>query len=71
MEWSDLPFIPETDSSEALAMNTEPAVNRPSNAAIVQDIKAIIHGDGGRRFELLSWKETVLVMSWLVLDILV
>lgn len=63
MEWIDPPFIPKMDSSEASAMITELAVNSSSHAGILQEIKAIIHGDRRFRFGLLSMKETMLVIS--------
>lgn len=43
MEWSSLPFILETESSEAAAMIMQTSTNRSSDAGLVHEIEAIIH----------------------------
>ncbi|KAI4975866.1 hypothetical protein ZWY2020_049473 [Hordeum vulgare] len=44
LEWSTLPFIIETDSTEAAEMISNPSGNRSQHAAIIQEIAASMRG---------------------------
>lgn len=45
LEWSSLVFILEMDSTEAVAMISNPSRNRLQRAAIIQESAAMMRGD--------------------------